>query len=495
MPRVARLVAITVAIALVPILPSGGPVAAGTTAEYADTAPNTIGSSYATPFGGITTINDGTQTVPAPASPYPSVASLDGAAGTITDVDVVVTFGHASPADVDMMLVGPQGQRSVLMSDVGGVNLVDVGLRFDDAAELNVPLASLPGGKYRPTDNDGVGVDSYPLPAPPDSSPAPLAVFNGLKPNGDWKLYVVDDNAGYTGSLNWYLEVRTTGSRYPATIDVSGAAAAITDVDVVLDGLSHARPADVDLLLVGPQGQQATVLSDAGGGNAVTGVHLVLDDEADASVGPSLGSGRYQPTNGGDLLDAFRPPAPIALGPSALSVFDGSDPNGTWSLYVMDDEGGGHGAMSGWSLRITTDGAAPTPTGSPTTPVPTPTASGVRGDTTSPRVASTRPETSATAVRRGADVTATLTEAVRPGTVTRATAYLVRKGTSKHLPATVTYRPGTRQVVIDPARRLRAHTTYRAVITTAVKDRAGNRLDQNPTKAGLQPKTWRFTTR
>jgi len=33
------------------------------------------------------------------------------------------------------------------------------------------------------------------------------------------------------------------------------------------------------------------------------------------------------------------------------------------------------------------------------------------------------------------------------------------------------------------------------VVTTAVTDPAGNRLDQNPAKAGLQPETWRFTTR
>ena len=38
-------------------------------------------------------------------------------------------------------------------------------------------------------------------------------------------------------------------------------------------------------------------------------------------------------------------------------------------------------------------------------------------------------------------------------------------------------------------------TTYRVVITSAVLDPAGNRLDQNPTKPGPQKKTWRFTTR
>jgi len=78
---------------------------------------------------------------------------------------------------------------------------------------------------------------------------------------------------------------------------------------------------------------------------------------------------------------------------------------------------------------------------------------------------------------------------------TSSSAYLVRKGTTRHLPAAVTWAPGTRRIVIDPAKRLRAGTTYRAVVTTAVTDLAGNRPDQNPAKAGLQPETWRFTTR
>ena len=73
--------------------------------------------------------------------------------------------------------------------------------------------------------------------------------------------------------------------------------------------------------------------------------------------------------------------------------------------------------------------------------------------------------------------------------------YLVRAGSSTHLKAAVSWRSGTRTALLDPARRLRAHPTYRAVVTTAVRDLAGHRLDQSPTKSGLQRKSWRFTTR
>ena len=53
---------------------------------------------------------------------------------------------------------------------------------------------------------------------------------------------------------------------YPSTCSISGLSGTITDVNLVLDGLSHYTPDDIDILLVGPQGQDAVVMSDAGGG-------------------------------------------------------------------------------------------------------------------------------------------------------------------------------------------------------------------------------------
>ena len=71
---------------------------------------------------------------------------------------------------------------------------------------------------------------------------------------------------------------------YPSTCSISGLSGTITDVNLVLSGLSHFTPDDIDILLVGPQGQDAMVMSDAGGGTAVNEIDLTLDDQAAAPL-------------------------------------------------------------------------------------------------------------------------------------------------------------------------------------------------------------------
>jgi subtilisin-like proprotein convertase family protein len=153
------------------------------------------------------------------------------------------------------------------------------------------------------------------------------------------------------------------GNPYPSTINVSGLSGPVVDVDVTLHGLTHTWPDDLDVLLIGPGGQSVLLLSDVGGSGSISGIELTLDDAAADSLpdGSFLTSGAFQPTNfdfGG--ADVFPAPAPSGPYGSFLSEFNGSDPNGDWSLYVLDDAGADLGIVSGgWTLTITTSDGLP----------------------------------------------------------------------------------------------------------------------------------------
>lgn len=159
---------------------------------------------------------------------------------------------------------------------------------------------------------------------------------------------------------------------YPSNISVTGQSGVILKVTVKLKSLSHTFPNDIDVLLVGPGGQTAVIMSDVGSNNDVTGVTLTFDDDAASTIITApLVTGTFKPTNNG-LNDDFPPPAPVQAGGSALAVFNGTAPNGTWSLYVVDDRNNDSGSFAGgWELALATGGCYPTPT---PTPTPTPSA-------------------------------------------------------------------------------------------------------------------------
>ena len=274
---------------------------------------------------------------------------------------------------------------------------------------------------------------------------------------------------------------------YPSHINVQDLPGNITDVSVNFYGYSHTFPDDVDVLLVGPKGQKALLMSDVGGSSDVNGINLTLNDQAIESLSDAsqIFPSNYKPTQGptsGSMVPANFP-APAPAGPYAknLSAFDGTDPNGTWDLYVLDDSGIDIGKFAdGWSLGITTDGTI---------------------DNTPPRVTKVVPQPGATGVSPTANINATFSEEMMASTINGTTVQLFKKGSTTKLAATVFYRvvvtaDGTAyKAMLDPANSLKSGATYKAVVTTGAKDAAGNRLDQNSTLSGLQQKAWFFTVK
>ena len=153
-----------------------------------------------------------------------------------------------------------------------------------------------------------------------------------------------------------------SASPYPSPIAVSGRGGKIRDVNVRLTRFSHDDPDEVAVLLVGPRGQTATVMAEIGAETQIISLTLRLDDEAATPLTDTgLRSGTFRPVNDVGAAIAFNAPAPpVTSANAALSVFDGTNPNGTWQLFVQDRNGASDtGAFAGgWELEITTKAKA-----------------------------------------------------------------------------------------------------------------------------------------
>lgn len=147
-----------------------------------------------------------------------------------------------------------------------------------------------------------------------------------------------------------------TATPYPMPIQVGGfKKGKVKDVDVILRGFSHTFPDQVDMLLVAPGGRNTLLMSDVGGNSNADNLTLRIDDQAVAGfpLMSQLTSGSFKPTND-NMIDNLPPPAPLTGQTVALSVFNGINPNGTWQLFVRDDDNMNNGEISGGvSLEIT----------------------------------------------------------------------------------------------------------------------------------------------
>jgi hypothetical protein len=155
------------------------------------------------------------------AEPYPSIRSVQAfpSGSTILDVNLVLRgFSHTHPDDVDVLLTKgiPKGSRArTVMSDVGsnkGVN--DITLTLDDEADEPLPEEGpLVSGRFKPTNlAGGLGTITLDLFPPPvgNINANPSLNFEGLSPNGQWKLRVADDESADCGEFagGWSLIIK-----------------------------------------------------------------------------------------------------------------------------------------------------------------------------------------------------------------------------------------------------------------------------------------------
>jgi cysteine-rich repeat protein len=282
------------------------------------------------------------------------VALLDFAgSGTVVDVDVAVDILHTNAQDLDIFLVSPAGTTVTLTTDNGGANdNVFAGTVFDDQA---------PGAPSAPNVRNFTYTN---LVATGSIQPEePLGAVIGEPAAGPWALVVIDDQGGNTGTLrSWSLTIATFGKLAPSapvtfagqggmtiskpegvssTATVSGVGAKLYDVNVSID-VSHTNCDDLDIFLTSPSGRRIDLVTDIGGANDDLYEGTVFDDQSGNPIG--------------DLtpLPASGTAVPLVAGEGALSAFVGEDPNGTWTLTVVDDTATYNGKLNGWSLAIVT---------------------------------------------------------------------------------------------------------------------------------------------
>jgi len=186
--------------------------------------------------GGATFSNPTPFTMPnagaaAPAIPYQTAVNVDGLTGAVTDVNVTIKgFSHACISDADLLLAGPGGARTLLLSDAGGYcepDAVGVTITLDDEATTTYPCNASPSGTFKPTNDPTTNgacaptADAFPPPAPPGPYPVALSSFDGTSPNGAWSLFVFDESGGDAGMIagGWTLELASGScAGQPATV-------------------------------------------------------------------------------------------------------------------------------------------------------------------------------------------------------------------------------------------------------------------------------------
>ena len=114
-------------------------------------------------------------------------------------------------------------------------------------------------------------------------------------------------------------------------------------------------------------------------------------------------------------------------------------------------------------------------------------------DTKHPRVVDVRPTEGARGVSHYPRVVAFVSEDMRERSLFRAIQVFKKGSNTPISDYTVWYNARERKVILEPEIALKRGVTYKAVVSTQAEDLAGNRLDQNRNRDGLQPKVWYFT--
>jgi streptogramin lyase len=162
-----------------------------------------------------------TPSTAAPADIYPSAIEVAGLQGTVSEVSVRLNgVYHDDAGDLEALLVGPQGQKVLLLADSLAARDVATGpvITFDDDGVTSP--SRLVSGIFKPILGTGFTAN-FANPAPAGPYASTLSTFDGTNANGTWKLFLQDDTANnFDGAISngWSLDIQTV----PDPVNVPG---------------------------------------------------------------------------------------------------------------------------------------------------------------------------------------------------------------------------------------------------------------------------------
>lgn len=173
-----------------------------------------------------------------------------------------------------------------------------------------------------------------------DAGESPLSgwtVYQDLNDNG--RLDAGPINAASTDVPKEIPEFHPQPVTVFSDLTIANAGTTITDVDVKLD-ITHTWDDDLVVSIISPSGQEVRLFTNVGNRDD-NFTNTVLDDEATQSIASDSATAPF--------TGSYRPEQP-------LNVLDGTNPNGTWRLKIIDEVDADGGTLNSWSLAIGTSG-------------------------------------------------------------------------------------------------------------------------------------------
>lgn len=173
---------------------------------------------------------------------------------------------------------------------------------------------------------------------PPDAPPPPDAM---VPPPDAMPLPDAPAGSCTIGAVGMYTNSTATpiadSATTTVTVAVSGEGSYIARIGL-RTSITHTWSADLELTLISPAGTRVLLTSDNGGSNDDVYDGTLWSDAVNVPVT--------------DFAFADGVVATELTGESALSVFNGEDPNGTWTLEIVDNAGVDTGTISSWTVEV-----------------------------------------------------------------------------------------------------------------------------------------------